>query len=101
MWLHESTAGWKTVLKGQLPVLSPQTGSGLGLGLVSAFISDFHLQHQPGRACKSAFLEKLEKSEINLSIRTNIRLFSESGKINIASTSWGMSKVALWESSRG
>lgn len=88
------------VLKGQLPVLNPQTGSCLDLGLVSTFIDDFYLQQRSGKACKSAFLEKLEKSEIKQLIRTNIRLFYELGKINITSTSWGMSKVALWESSR-
>lgn len=47
---------------------------GLSLGLVS----DFYLQHQSGRACKSAFIEKFEKSETNLLIRTNISLFYES-----------------------
>lgn len=54
MRLRESTAGWNTVLKGQLPAPNPQTGSRLGLGLVSAFISDFYLQHQSGRACKKS-----------------------------------------------
>lgn len=100
--LRESVATWghnwlENCVEGQ-PVFSPQTGS--GLGLLRAFLSDFYLQHQSVRACKSAFLENLEKAEINLFIRTNIRLFYELGKMNIASTSWGMSKVALWESSR-
>lgn len=56
VWLRGSTADWKTVFKQQLPMLNSQTGSDLGLGLVSAFISDFYMQHQCGRACKSVFV---------------------------------------------
>jgi len=63
VWLHESTAGWRTVLRGQLPVLNPQMGSDLGLGLVSAFISDFYLQHCSGEPARVIFLRNWRNLE--------------------------------------
>ena len=82
-------------------VTSAQPSDGVWSG--SGASQCFHQRFLPAAllwwACKSDFLEKLEKSGIKLSVRTNIRLLNELGKITITSTSWGKSKVALWESS--
>lgn len=86
-------------------------GKGIGRAVSHAQSSDrawswfrgsqcFHQWSSPAApVCKSDFPEKAKKPEINLLIRTNIRLFYELAKIDVASTGWGMSKVALWESS--